>query len=279
MKSHKFFNISLFIVTLFFGFIAKADYGLFMVVKGDVKVQKADAAPTPAKVGLKVAVGDMIISAADSRAKIVMSDRNVINITPLTKIKIEKYATGANKNVELNLTEGKIRTNVEQEYDGEKSKFLIKTPTAVAGVRGTQFITSFDVKRDLTEVVTLKGTVALTSLNSTMPPVLVNKGQGSSVAKDGAPEPPKVIPADVLKQLDRDSDGKDRGDGKGSKGGGGDKRIIKDDGPPPPPPPPPPGPGPGPGPGPCQGCTQPPPPPSIKPLDPKTKVKVVPTGS
>lgn len=117
--------------------------GMFMVVKGDVKVSGSGGAAVVAKVGTKVNQGDQIITGLDSRAKIVMSDRNIINISPNTKVVIEEYINDAkSKNVKLGLLEGKIRTNVEQKYDNDKNKFEIRTPTAVAGVRGTQFITS-----------------------------------------------------------------------------------------------------------------------------------------
>ncbi len=188
---------------VFLSIAARADYGMFMVVKGDVKVQNGNNQANAAKVGLKVAVGDTIISGADSRAKIVMSDRNVISISPSTQIKIEKYQTGANRNVELSLSEGKVRNNVEQEYDGEKTKFLIKTPTAVAGVRGTQFVTSYDVKMKITDVVTLKGQVAFSNLTSSAT-VLVNKGEQSTMKKDQAPDKPKIAAPEILKSIDHD---------------------------------------------------------------------------
>ncbi|MBC7741350.1 MAG: FecR domain-containing protein [Bdellovibrionaceae bacterium] len=202
------------ILSILFMATAQADYGMFMVVKGDVKVQDAKNQINAAKVGLKVAVGDTIISAVDSRAKIVMSDRNVISISPSTKIKIEKYQTGENKNVELKLTQGKVRNTVEQTYDGEKTKFLIKTPTAVAGVRGTEFVTSFDAKTKVTEVVTLKGQVALSN-PITLATVMVNKGEESSMKKDQAPSAPKPAQAETLKSLTNEfSETKDKGNDK-----------------------------------------------------------------
>lgn len=194
----------------FFGNFALAEGGKFLVVKGEVKVQKADNQTIPAKIGSQVQVGETVITGNDSRAKIVMPDRNVISISPSTTMKIEKYTTGADKNVELTLSEGKVRSDVKNNYDGEKTQYLIKTPTAVAGVRGTQFITSFDSKTNVTEVITFKGTVALSSVTGSAPAtVLVNKGQSSTVKKDSAPEPPKAVPTDRLKSMDKESGGKD----------------------------------------------------------------------
>src|SRR6186997_722482 len=84
--------------------------GVFMVVKGDIKVEKAGKA-TPAKVGMKVVQGDTVLAGKDSRAKIVMKDKNVLNVSPDSKILIEKYVSNEAKNdkiVVLNVLYGKV---------------------------------------------------------------------------------------------------------------------------------------------------------------------------
>lgn len=186
-------------------------YGVFMVVKGGVQIH-TEGKTAAAKVGAKVYEGDKVVTAADSRAKIVMSDRNVLNLSPDTTIEITQYqndaATGK-KNVEIKLSGGKIRSNVEQTYDGEKSKFQIKTPTAVAGVRGTQFQAGFDVKTQMTSIVTFKGAVSLAAVNAQGKmvgnPVMVKKGEMTTAAPNAAPEPPKALPKEEMKQIDGDS--------------------------------------------------------------------------
>lgn len=184
-----------------------------MVVKGDVKVEHAGQT-NPAKIGTKIHEGDVITTGTDSRAKIVMNDRNVIHVSPDSKMKIEKYTvdvgSGA-RNVEIKLEDGKVRNNVEQKYDNNASKFLIKTPTAVAGVRGTQFITSYNKLTQITEVVTLKGEVMLTSMGNkagiTPNTVYIKKGQSSSVTNTAPPAPPRIVPVNDLKNMDRDTSG------------------------------------------------------------------------
>lgn len=188
--------------------IADEVYGVFMVTKGTVKVQSSKSGASDAKVGMKVFEGDTITTAAESRAKVVMSDRNVINVNPETKVQITKYQNdgAGKKNVELNLLQGKVRNNVEQKYDGEKSKFLIKTPTAVAGVRGTQFLAGYNPSTQMTSIVTFKGAVSFSSVNSQGQvigsPVLVKKGETTNAAPNAPPEPPKVMPKEDLKKMD-----------------------------------------------------------------------------
>lgn len=180
-----------------------------MVVKGDVEVESKKTGKFKAKVASKVYAGDIVTTGAEGRAKIVMSDRNVLNVSTDTKITINKYendSTTGVKNVDIDLSKGKLRSNVEQKYDGEKSQFLIKTPTAVAGVRGTSFLTSFDPATRKTQIVTFKGSVALSIPGSNAPPVMVKKGESSSVSQgQTAPEPPKQMNKEDLNSADKSS--------------------------------------------------------------------------
>lgn len=198
------------LVFLFFQNLYSDEYGVFMVVKGKVRIENAQAS-TEAKVNSKIQVGDTVVTENDSRAKIVMSDRNIINVSPNTKLKIEKYTnTESDKNVNLNLIEGKVRNDVEQKYDNKNSKFEVRTATAVAGVRGTQFITSYDKTTKTTEVVTLRGKVTFQSTTiggkeSSVQPVIVDKGERSQVNEDSQPAPPVKIPEKEIRQIERET--------------------------------------------------------------------------
>ncbi len=213
MKKH-ILKILLVCPLFFMSIVALAEpmYGVLMVVKGAVRVRAANQQISEAKVGSRVQQGDAVITGADSRAKIVMSDRNVINVNPDTEIVIAKYENDAGtgkKNVELNLLKGKVRNNVEQNYDGEKNKFLIKTPTAVAGVRGTQFLVGFNPQTKMTSIVTFKGSVSLASIgiNGILigSAVIVRKGEMTQAAPNVMPETPKALPKEDIKKMDNES--------------------------------------------------------------------------
>lgn len=189
---------------------AQETHGIFMVVKGDIKVTGKDGKTDAAKVGKKVFPGDTIAAGADSRAKVVMSDKNVLNISPDSKIVIEKYENDGKdkKNVELNILYGKVRASVEQKYDGEKTKFNIKTPSAVAGVRGTDFITGYNPTTKVSQVITFSGVVAMGTPGpngSITNPVFVRPGQMSSTSPGKAPEVPKSVPAEELSTINSDT--------------------------------------------------------------------------
>lgn len=189
---------------------AQSLQGVFMVVKGDIKVLSADGKSDAAKVGKKVNSGDTIVSGTDARAKIVMADKNVINISPDSKITIERYENDGKdkKNVELKIEYGKIRASVEEKYDGEKSKFNIKTPSAVAGVRGTDFLTGYTPSTKATSVVTFSGTVAVGKPGpggSIQNPVFVQQGQMTSTSSTGTADKPKAVPKEDLNKMNSDT--------------------------------------------------------------------------
>ena len=199
------------LLVIAFPVFAAPSFGVLMVVKGSVKIFKKDDTSTDARISSKVFPEDTVVTGKESRAKIVMSDRNIINVLPETKLRIDQYINNEKeKNVRLSLIQGKVRNNVEQKYDNEKNRFEVKTATAVAGVRGTQFITSFDKTTNKTEIITLKGEVAFQGLDATSnkltEPVLVKKGETSQNQEAGAPPatPTRIDPIE-LKKIESES--------------------------------------------------------------------------
>lgn len=202
------------VLLLVFGGISKAlaeeTYGLLMIVKGQVQVAKLRSQPVSAKVGGKVYPQDTIITGKDSRAKIVMSDRNIINVLPDTKLRIDQYINDMKeKNVRLSLIEGKVRTNVEQKYDNNENRFEIKTPSAVVGVRGTQFMTSYSRAKNVTGVTTFRGEVIFRGYDSISnkftEAVAVNRGETSENHDGKQPGSPVKVSPSELKRIEGDT--------------------------------------------------------------------------
>ena len=88
--------------------------------------------------------GATIKTAEKSFVKLVFVDKSQMNVGPNSEMKIEKF-TGKDSGV-IDLVKGKIRSQVSKDYlqmqDKDKSKLFIKTPNAVMGVRGTDFMIS-----------------------------------------------------------------------------------------------------------------------------------------
>lgn len=197
---------------------ANAACGVLKVSKGDVKIASGGTkASAPAPEGTKICSGDTIIAGVDSRAKIVMEDGNQLNISPKSKIIIENYEfkpAENKKKVLLNVLSGKVRATTtpnmyaDKAKNGEANSFQVKTKSAVAGVRGTDFLTGYNPSTRKAEVVTFSGKVEVGQpgpggqiLNS----VHVTPGQKTEVAFGKPPAPPKAIPRQQFQQMNEET--------------------------------------------------------------------------
>lgn len=206
---------------------AEGVHGILRVVKGEVKIKSAKTnSEVRARIGEKVFPKDVIITGKDARAKIVMVDNNEINVSPESQIEIQNYEydpSAGKKEVLLNVIYGKVRSKVEQKYDGKTSKFQIKTPSAVAGVRGTDFLTSYTPSNNQSSVVTFHGKVefGLPGPNNTIAsPVFVTPGTQASNTGSAAPSAPTPVSKQELAKMDNESKSPDRSPSNTAPGGG-----------------------------------------------------------
>lgn len=218
-------------------------HGVFRVVKGQVQVKSGKNGKIKrAKIGQKVFPKDTIITGKDSRAKVIMVDKNVINISPDSQLEIENYEfepEKGKKNVLLNVLYGKVRSKVNQKYDGEKAKFQVKTKSAVAGVRGTDFLAGFNRQTQQSQVVTFEGEVSFGQPGpggTIKNPVAVKVGQMADVTGNSPPAPPKSVPKQMLAKMDNESNadkagapGSDKREPASDKKDGDDKKKKDSD--------------------------------------------------
>lgn len=186
-------------------------HGVLRVVKGDVQVKSGNGETAKARIGAKVFPKDVVITGKDARAKIVMVDNNEINVSPESQVEIQHYEfdpAGGKKDVLLNVIYGKVRSKVEQKYDGKTSKFQIKTPGAVAGVRGTDFMVGFNRQSQSSQVVTFHGKVefGVPGPGGTIASaVFVTPGMTAASSAGAAPSTPAPMPKEELAKMDKDS--------------------------------------------------------------------------
>lgn len=92
--------------------------------------------------------GSVVKTADKSFVKLIFIDKSQMNIGPNSEMKIAKFS--GNEAGIIDLVKGKIRSQVTKDYlqmkDKDKSKMFIKTPNAVMGIRGTDFLIAYDDK-------------------------------------------------------------------------------------------------------------------------------------
>lgn len=171
-------------------------------VQGDVKVNAQAAA-----MGSKVDAGSMIKTGPASRATIRFDDGQIVVLGANTEFKVREYAYSkedpSKDNIVLDIFRGSLRAISGALGHRNPNKFALFTPTATAGIRGTDFLTTvldyvgqdgvtrqqafFSVKGGQIEVSTKAGKLPL------------GKGQAVLTTPSGAitPVPLESLPAEL----------------------------------------------------------------------------------
>jgi hypothetical protein len=131
---------------------------------GESTITRVDGESKPAKVSLKIFEGDVIETSVNGKVVIKTQNDHTINVVPNSKAVIELFDTNdSTHKTFINLMYGTIRSAVKKAPGNAKNDFKVKTPSAVAGVRGTDFVTTYTDKVGITKVETIHGLVELSS--------------------------------------------------------------------------------------------------------------------
>ncbi|PIV40623.1 MAG: hypothetical protein COZ31_11180 [Nitrospirae bacterium CG_4_10_14_3_um_filter_44_29] len=115
------------------GKIAKLSGEVFLRNKANVSYKKAHE-------GMKFEVGCWIKTGKDGWAKLSLSDGSTFTLANNTEIEIDKFLISDKKKEGVfKLNHGKLRAAVTR-LAGQQTNFKVKSPTAVAGVKGTEFM-------------------------------------------------------------------------------------------------------------------------------------------
>jgi hypothetical protein len=123
-----------------------ADAGLIKVSKGSVQIQRAGAT-IPATVGTAVQPSDVIVTGADGSAGITFTDNSLVSVGPNSVFALDKYrfdTTTYAGEFEGNLKQGKLAAVSGKMVKQSPESMRIRTPSAVMGVRGTEFVVQVD---------------------------------------------------------------------------------------------------------------------------------------
>ena len=130
---------------------------------------------------------DVIATDRGGRARVALDDGSVLNVGSESSLTIAKHDAGSQQ-TELELTYGRVRANVVR-MGRPAAKFQVKTPTAVAGVVGTDFFLSFI--NNIAELIVYDGVVQFCNLAGVC--VTVGAGQTSTVRGNESPSQPAPI--------------------------------------------------------------------------------------
>ena len=123
-----------------------ADVGLIKVAKGNVQIERAGA-KMDAKVGSAVQPSDVILTGADGSAGITFTDNSLVSVGPNSVFAIDKYTFDSTTNAgefQGNLKKGRLAAISGKMVKQSPESMKIRTPSAIMGVRGTEFVVQVD---------------------------------------------------------------------------------------------------------------------------------------
>ncbi|MBL8520282.1 MAG: FecR domain-containing protein [Betaproteobacteria bacterium] len=120
---------------------AAQEAGVVKVSKGAATVQRAGQA-LPAKPGLKVLQGDLIVTGTDGAVGVTFTDNSLVSTGPNSVFSVDKYLF--DPTTHAGQFDGTLRKGTLAGISGKMVKaapesMRIATPSSIMGVRGTEF--------------------------------------------------------------------------------------------------------------------------------------------
>lgn len=119
-----------------------ADVGLVKVSKGSVEIQRGSE-KLPAPVGAAIQPNDVIVTGADGSAGVTFIDNSLVSVGPNSVFAIDKYSfdtTTHQGEFQGNLRQGRLAAISGKMVKQSPESMKIRTPSAIMGVRGTEFV-------------------------------------------------------------------------------------------------------------------------------------------
>ncbi len=184
------------------------------------------APPNPAKIaaeqGTKVQWNDVLTTADDGRLRVLLRDQSILSLGSKSRMVVVQH-NPAIQQTALEVTYGRLRARVT-EITQSSGSFEIRTPTAVAGVIGTDFVVDVDEHGE-TGVTCLKGNVRVRNADSKIKgEEIVPEGHSTHVKRGAGPMKAHRLAAKDLERIKNETEpgegkGKQRqGQGRGGKG-------------------------------------------------------------
>ena len=126
-----------------------ADVGLIKVSKGNVQIER-NGAKVAAPVGASVQASDVITTGADGSAGITFTDNSLVSVGPNTVFAIDKYRFDSTTHAgefEGSLKKGRLAAISGKMVKASPESMKIRTPSAIMGVRGTEFVVQVDEEK------------------------------------------------------------------------------------------------------------------------------------
>ena len=181
------------------GFGKRGTIGRVIVKNPIVTVIRNNKTLAVSSFGRNLQMGDTVITRAGGKAHIVLNSGNELFLAPDASLKISEELLGnSKKGIKQFILSiyGKIRLQIKKT---KAQQTLVRTKTAVIGVKGTDFIVSYE--NQVTSVATFEGLVNMVSITNQYQ-IDIPPGKMSSVSPAGDVAPLSEIAGEIMKGLE-----------------------------------------------------------------------------
>jgi hypothetical protein len=128
------------------GFARAEDVGQIKIAKGTVQVER-DGARLPAEVGMGIRQSDILITGADGSAGVTFSDNSLLSTGPNSVLVVDNYTFDSTTHAgqfDASLKKGTLAVVSGKMVKQTPGSMRVRTPAAIMGVRGTDFVVQVD---------------------------------------------------------------------------------------------------------------------------------------
>src|SRR5579862_9321700 len=144
-----------------------------------------------------VAPGDVIVTDASAKVKVLLADDSVLAIGPGSRVVLDSFVLSTDsRSVKVRVLAGRFKIAIAK-FLGASSDYEVRTPTALAGVRGT--VLWGDTTLDA--ICALDGHIEVRALAGTGAPAHLSAGECVNQMADGKTTPLKPSSADLAAYL------------------------------------------------------------------------------
>lgn len=137
-----------------------AEKAKVVLVKGQVtKLLPGAKNASPVKRGDVLPEDTSVLTGEKSIVRLKFADNSSMNLGPKSKVVVSKLPK--DKPNMINLLTGAVKAEVDKNNKKSDNKMIVKTRSAVMGVRGTKFQATYNHQNNNTSLVTVEGKVAM----------------------------------------------------------------------------------------------------------------------
>jgi hypothetical protein len=178
--------------------------GAVAEVEGQAEVLHPGASAWgPLAQGDPILLGDQLRTRPDAKLRVTLREDSVLTLAPGSQLTVTEQVVAPATVSRFQLLLGTIKAAVTERYSEPNARFEVETPTAIAGVRGTSFLASYDTSKDESLVVGLTSVTRVRALVDTHGTAEVDLGPGMAtrVHRGSRPLAPAPIPQNQLRPL------------------------------------------------------------------------------